>query len=418
MILVPGKAWLYRRGRVWWLKYGPRGKRRRETLRATDREEAVRVGLARLSDALAGFPQHSADLRFDSLVRMMLDDAAIRGLRAISSLRSSLSALGRHFGNCRVSEIDRAALLRYAAERQKAAASSTVYDEIKILRRALALARENGYRVEVPKPLGLRQSPARRGFFEDSEWSAIRKRLRPELQDVGDFAYWTGWRLMEVLTLQERHVDTRAQIVRLDPGSTKTGAGRVFPYGAVPGLRAVVERRLAVIRRLRARGVLTPWLFCFEAPFVDPRGQQRHQSGEPLFGTSSGPRSQMLSSLRRAWTRACGQVGYPAKLIHDFRRTAARNMERAGLTRSEAMMLGGWQSELVFRRYAIADEADLWRAAARLNAPDRGTVRGTVRLKTPGFGAVSAPAIGPVGKSEALKGGNHVHRRPRKGQMK
>jgi len=47
------------------------------------------------------------------------------------------------------------------------------------------------------------------------------------------FAYVTGWRVdSEVLPLQWRHVDFGAGEIRLDPGTTKNGEGRMFPMTA------------------------------------------------------------------------------------------------------------------------------------------------------------------------------------------
>lgn len=44
---------------------------------------------------------------------------------------------------------------------------------------------------------------------------------------------------------------------------------------------------------------------------------------------------------------------------HDFRRTAARNLIRAGVPQHVVMKLCGWKTNAIFRRYAIVDERDL-----------------------------------------------------------
>jgi hypothetical protein len=53
---------------------------------------------------------------------------------------------------------------------------------------------------------------------------------------------------------------------------------------------------------------------------------------------------------------------------HDLRRTAVRNLERAGVPRSTAMEMVGHKTESIYRRYAIQDEASLREGAERLTA--------------------------------------------------
>lgn len=59
---------------------------------------------------------------------------------------------------------------------------------------------------------------------------------------------------------------------------------------------------------------------------------------------------------------------YSGMLVHDFRRTAVRNPERAGVPRSVAMAMVGHKTESIYRRYAIVDETMHREAAEKLNA--------------------------------------------------
>jgi integrase len=77
---------------------------------------------------------------------------------------------------------------------------------------------------------------------------------------------------------------------------------------------------------------------------------------------------------RKRWVTACKAAGYPGVtdarpgvLLHDFRRSAARNSTRSGTPEQIAMRLLGHRTASAFRRYRITDDADLQVAAARLD---------------------------------------------------
>jgi hypothetical protein len=62
------------------------------------------------------------------------------------------------------------------------------------------------------------------------------------------------------------------------------------------------------------------------------------------------------------------KTGVPGRMFHDFQRTAVRNLERAGITRSVAMKMTGHKTESIYRRYDIVSEGDLRIATAKLES--------------------------------------------------
>jgi hypothetical protein len=55
--------------------------------------------------------------------------------------------------------------------------------------------------------------------------------------------------------------------------------------------------------------------------------------------------------------------GVDGLIFHDLRRSAARNMRRAGVPENTIMKIAGWKTPAMFRRYDIQDGRDIQRAA-------------------------------------------------------
>jgi integrase len=74
----------------------------------------------------------------------------------------------------------------------------------------------------------LAENNVRKGFFEHAEFVVFRANFSAELQPVLTFAYYTGWRKSEILSLKWNQVDLDNRAVKLDPGTTKSGDGRTI----------------------------------------------------------------------------------------------------------------------------------------------------------------------------------------------
>ena len=138
--------------------------------------------------------------------------------------------------------------------------------------------------------------------------------------------------------------------MRLEPNTTKNKEGRTFPF--TKGLRALLEAQHKEHQRLTKQGHIVPWVFF--RMVADERGGEK--------------KPRRIVSFIKAFKTACKNAGCPGRIPHDLRRTAVRNLERAGVPRSVAMKLTGHKTESVYRRYAIADDRDLRVAVERLDA--------------------------------------------------
>jgi len=76
----------------------------------------------------------------------------------------------------------------------------------------------------------------------------------------------------------------------------------------------------------------------------------------------------MVGDYRDSWRTACKKAGLPGRLVHDFRRSAVRNLIAAGVDEKTAMAVTGHVTRSVFDRYHIVSGADVAAAMAKVAA--------------------------------------------------
>lgn len=344
---------------TWWIVYSVNGRRIAANAHTTNRAEALRELKKQIGDAGIGKPvgpeldrttvedllaMVEADYKANS--RSSLDRVEDAGIR----LKAFFGAQGEQ-GKAKARDVTSDRVTAYAAHRlAEGAKAATVNYEMAILRRGFRLGARAGKVATRPEIAMLHVDNARQGFFEPEQYRSVVSHLAEYLKPVATVGYITGWRVKsELLTRQWRHVDFTNGWIRLEPGESKNREGRAFPF--TPELKAVLEAQRERVRAIERRlGCVIPWVFC-HAP-----GEGRAKAGS------------RVSNFRGAWAKACEAAGVPGRLVHDFRRTAVRNLERAGVSRSAAMKMTGHKTDAVYQRYAITDSSMLQEAAVKLAA--------------------------------------------------
>lgn len=256
-------------------------------------------------------------------------------------------------GGYRATQLTSTAIRNYIKVRQEEEASNaSINRELAALKRAYHLAVQEGKISFIPYIPMLQESNIRKGFFDEAKFRSVLKHLPGPVRPVAMFAFCTGWRWRsEIVPLTWAHVDTIEGVIRLDPGMAKNKEGRVFPYAQLPELKTLIDVQLALHKKLAKSGKITPWVFVWD-------------DGRPI------------KDFRKSWADACTKAGCPGMLMHDFRRTAVRNLERACVPRSVAMALTGHKTEHVYRRYDIVDEGDLREGVKALTGRILGRISG------------------------------------------
>jgi integrase len=149
------------------------------------------------------------------------------------------------------------------------------------------------------------------------------------------FLYYCGVRVNEARQIEWTQVSLDARLIRLEEEQTKGEEARVVPLPSV---------LVALLRD------------------VEPKSGRVFDS----------------ENLRTEWEKACAACGlgkrtkmepkqekgfvyykYSGLLIHDLRRSAVRNLRKAGVPETVIMKITGHKTAEVFRRYNIVSTADV-----------------------------------------------------------
>jgi integrase len=188
-------------------------------------------------------------------------------------------------------------------------------------------------KTDVPSfPIANNVDNKRRGYLDKEDMDKLLKILPGYLHPFVRFLYATGMRSGQASQLTWDMVDSKVTELHVPGELTKNGEDFTLPLVYRDG---------------------TPMF-----DFVTDLKKSVRQPHEPIFNTTD---------FRSQWRQACAKLGlgiynpetqvYRGLRPHDFRRTACRNMIKAGIPQAVAMAISGHKTDSMFRRYAILDKS-------------------------------------------------------------
>jgi integrase len=338
---------------------------------AVNVSEAIRARLNIKEQIRQGTYQHSAKpipavpakpiYTVSSLWPVYLRKYQNKSGRNESRLRIAWAHLEPTFGAMRVEDVTTDSIERYIESRRaKGKSPGTVNRETATLKAML----NYGSRTTPPMVVGrvsfperLKESAPRDGFVEDAEYDALKRNaVQTWLKGLLAIGYSFGFRKGELLSLRCGQVDLLSREIRLGT-NTKTGRART-----VSMTTEVYELMCECVRGKSE----TDFVFTREngSPVVDFRDEWYSLCVAAKLGKYVPAKTNKGADYKR----------YVGLEVHDLRRSAVRNMVRAGIPEAVAMAISGHTTRAVFDRYNIVNTADIVRASEKLEQARKGAV--------------------------------------------
>jgi integrase len=359
---VPGSRFLY----IWY--YDNAGKQQRESTGSELRSVAQAMLTQRLAAMGKGekSPTELRSIRYENMRSILIHnyrenkigelvDESENGVITTYVKGTGIKALDAYFRGMRLNQIDTEVLRAFREKRrEQGVGHTTINRNLAMLRRMMMLtAWEKNLQFIMPHfPMTSEVGNARKGFIKPDQFVKLRTAMPKHLHPLVTFLYTTGCRTGAAKKIIWDWVDLREEVIEIPEGVVKNDDPLTLPID--PELLPMLKK-----------------LF--------------RKAGAPVFDDKN---------FRKEWEKACVKVGfgviikhksikgytvkrYEGLTPHDFRRSAIRNMKRAGVQDSVAMSISGHKTHHVFRRYNITDLEDKRDAAKKVadyNSKRRKTV--------------------------------------------
>jgi integrase len=331
-----GSVYQPKNSRNWWIKFSVDGPTVQQSASTESKREAVeylKTAILRYSSGQESVDSHRVTVA--ELYDALLADYRINEKDFLWASRIWTKHLEPFFGHMRAKAVGTDTLGRYIEARRAAgAANGTINRELSLLQRSFTLGYEARPK-KVAYPLRfhrLTENKPRSGFLEDAQYHALAANCtEPYMRTMLALAYSFGFRKAELLSLKVSDVDLLAGTIRL----------RTSKNGEPRQVNLTQETRQLLGACVAGKN-----------------------SDDSVFTRNGVP----VADFRGTWDKVTKAAGCPGLLFHDLRRSAVRNMVRAGIPEVVCMKVSGHKTRAVFDRYNIVSERDLAEAAKKIES--------------------------------------------------
>jgi integrase len=351
---VPGSRFLY----IWY--YDNAGKQQRESTGSELRSVAQAILNERLAAMGRGekSPTEIRSIRYEDMrsilianyrenrIGELVEEKDEKGIAKTYVKGTGLKELDAYFRGMRLNQIETQVLRAFREHRKKQSGvgDTTINRNLALLRRMMRLtAWERNLQFVIPHfPMTSEGGNARKGFLKPEQFVKLRNAMPEHLHPLITFLYTVGCRIGAAKKIVWDWVDLQEEVIEIPEGVLKNDEPLTVPID--PELLPMLKK-----------------LF--------------RKSGAPVFDTTN---------FRKEFEKACVAVGlgklvkvkspkgywfnkYEGVIPHDFRRSAVRNMTRAGNSSTIAMSISGHKTDHIFRRYNITDIEDKKEAAKKVS---------------------------------------------------
>ncbi len=349
-----GEGTLFQRGRVWWFK-APNGER--VSTGTAIESEAVDFKIRKLAELHTDQPHIKTHVRKTTVNELLDAHLAYMRRKGRKTTHEVENILTKHvrpyFGDRIASTLSTADFERYREDKQNKLEPTTLNRHMAYIRSGY----QTGHRRVTPRmvdfipafPIVDESYNVRQGFLSFEGYLKILDKLPASIRPIFVCGFHVSSRKGELLKIRWDQVEEG--LIILSPFDTKNKTGRALPiYGDM--VEVLKEQRRIKDERFPE---------CEHVFFWHAEDVMLSHGGRR---TIPGAR---IKKFAASWDKAVTAAGFPGLLFHDLRRTAERNMKKAGMDQDMRMKISGHKTPSMSTRYNIIVADDIAEEKARMD---------------------------------------------------